>query len=107
MAGVIDKLNMRYFNRKPRFNLSLIYQQKVSPKYKHRRAEMGFGPTSVILCHNSVGAVAYVETKCALKVKLLSVPKKDPCQILAIGAQSPHVEFIPECFGTVTAAIRL
>jgi hypothetical protein len=22
-----------------------------------------FGPTSVILCHNSVGAVAYVETE--------------------------------------------
>jgi hypothetical protein len=46
-----------------------------------------FGPTSVILCHNSVGAVAYVETKCVLKVKLLSVPKKDPYKILAMGAK--------------------
>jgi hypothetical protein len=39
------------------------------------RPKRDFGPTSVILCHNSVGAVAYVETKCVLKVKLLSVPK--------------------------------
>jgi hypothetical protein len=47
-----------------------------SPKYEHRKVQMGFGPTSVILCHNSVGAVAYVETKRVLKVKLLSVPKR-------------------------------
>jgi hypothetical protein len=26
MEGVIDKLNTRYFKRKPRFNLSLVYQ---------------------------------------------------------------------------------
>jgi hypothetical protein len=32
------------------------------------RSKWDFGPTSVILCHNSVGAMAYVETKCALKV---------------------------------------
>jgi hypothetical protein len=33
-----------------------------------------------------VGAVAYVETKCLLKVKLLGTDK-DPCKILAIGAK--------------------
>jgi hypothetical protein len=76
--------------------------EKDSPKYKHERSKWDFGPTSVILCHSCVGAVAYVETKCVLKVKLLSVPK----MTRAIYEQyalsfSPHVEFIPECFGTV------
>jgi hypothetical protein len=47
-----------------------------SPKYIHRRSQWDFGPTSVILCHNCVGTVAYVEIKCVLKVKLLSVPKR-------------------------------
>jgi hypothetical protein len=51
------------------------------------RSKWGFGPTSVILCHNSVGAVASLETKCVLKVKLLSVPEKDLCKILAISAK--------------------
>jgi hypothetical protein len=47
--------------------------------------------------------VAYVGKKCVLKVKLLSVPKKDQCKILAISAKfPPHVDIIPECFGTVT-----
>jgi hypothetical protein len=40
------------------------------------RPKWDFGPTSVILCHNSVGAVAYVGKKCVLKVKLLSKPKR-------------------------------
>jgi hypothetical protein len=39
------------------------------------RSKWDFGSSSVILCHNCVGAVAYVETKCVLKVKLLSVPR--------------------------------
>jgi hypothetical protein len=46
--------------------------------------------------------VAYVETKCVLKVKLLSVPKKDPRKYQR-QSFSPHVEFNPECFGSVTS----
>jgi hypothetical protein len=48
-------------------------REKDSPNTNIERSKWDFGPTSVILCHNSVGAVAYVETKCVLKVKLLSV----------------------------------
>jgi hypothetical protein len=62
-------------------------REKDSPKYEHRKVQMGFRLTSVILCHSSVGAVAYVETKCVLNVKLLSVPKKDPCKVLAISTK--------------------
>jgi hypothetical protein len=40
------------------------------------RPKWDFGPTSVILCHNNVGAAAYVEMKFVLQVKLLSVPKR-------------------------------
>jgi hypothetical protein len=47
-----------------------------SPKYRHRRAQTDFGPTSVIPCQNSVGPVAYVRLKRESKVKLLSVPKR-------------------------------
>jgi hypothetical protein len=32
------------------------------------------------------------------------VYKNDPCKILAIGTDH-HVEFIPECFGTVTGTV--
>jgi hypothetical protein len=80
-------------------------REKDSPKYK-QRPKWDFGPTSVILCHNSVGAVAFVETKCVLKVKLLSVPK-GPVQDTSNRrlSFSPHVEFIPECFGTVTTGV--
>jgi hypothetical protein len=37
-----------------------------------------------------------------LKVKLLSVPKTDRANIKK-QSFSPHVEFIPECFGIVTS----
>jgi hypothetical protein len=52
-------------------------------KRTHRNTDIevpkrDFGPTGVIPCRNRVGAVAYVETKCVLKVKVLSVPKKGP-----------------------------
>jgi hypothetical protein len=40
------------------------------------RPKRDFSPLSVILCHNSVGAVAYVRRKRESKVKLLSVPKR-------------------------------
>jgi hypothetical protein len=35
-----------------------------------------FGPTSIVPCHNCVGAVAYVRGNCSSKLKLLSVPKR-------------------------------
>jgi hypothetical protein len=47
-----------------------------SPNTNIERPKWDFGPTSVILCQNSFGAVAYVETKCVLKVELVSVPKR-------------------------------
>jgi hypothetical protein len=40
------------------------------------RPKWDFGPTRVILCHYSVGALDCVETKCVLKVKLLSASKR-------------------------------
>jgi hypothetical protein len=43
-----------------------------------------FGFISVVLCQCCLGAVVYVDTKCVLEVKLLSVPKKDPGNILLI-----------------------
>jgi hypothetical protein len=49
-------------------------EKRTHPNTNIERSKWDFGPTSVILCHNSVGAVAYVETKCVLKVNLLSVP---------------------------------
>jgi hypothetical protein len=46
--------------------------------------------------------VDYVGKKCVLKVKLLSVPKEDPCKILAMSAKfSPHEYIILECFRIV------
>jgi hypothetical protein len=44
------------------------------------------GPTSVILCHNIIGAVAYVDEVC-VESKAAECTKKDPCKILAIGAK--------------------
>jgi hypothetical protein len=46
------------------------------PNTNIERSKWDFGPTSVILCHNSVGAVAYVETEAGVEVKLLSVLKR-------------------------------
>jgi hypothetical protein len=58
------------------FDWGVLDGKMTHPNTKFESSKWDFGPTSVILCHNSVGAVAYVETKCALKVKLLSVPKR-------------------------------
>jgi hypothetical protein len=41
----------------------------------------GFGPTSVILCHGCVDAVAYVKGKCLSKVKISEYTKKDRVNI--------------------------
>jgi hypothetical protein len=54
----------------------VLDEKRTHPNTNIERPKWDFGPTSVRLCHNSVGAVAYVETKCVLKVKLLSVPKR-------------------------------
>jgi hypothetical protein len=72
--------------------------------YKYRRSKRGFGPTSVILCHNLVDAVGYVDTKCVLKAKLLRVPKITRSNYYQYAKRfSPRVQFIHECLGTVTA----
>jgi hypothetical protein len=55
-------------------------EKRTHPNTNIEKSKWDFGPTSVILYHNSVGAVAYVGKKCVLKVKLLSVPKKRPVQ---------------------------
>ena len=70
------------------FDWGVLDEKRTHPNTNIEGPEWDFGPTSVILCHNCVGAVAYVGKVCVLKVKLLSVPKKDPCKILAIGANS-------------------
>jgi hypothetical protein len=57
------------------FSIGESWTRKDSPNTNIEGRKWDFGPTSVILCHNIVGAVAYVETKCVLNVKLLSVPK--------------------------------
>jgi hypothetical protein len=54
----------------------VLDEKRTHPDKTIERSKWDFGPTIVILCHNSVGAVTYVETKRVLKLKLLSVPKK-------------------------------
>jgi hypothetical protein len=58
------------------FVWGVLDEKRTHPNTNIERSKWDFGPTSVILRPNSVGAVAYVETKCVLKVKLLSVPKR-------------------------------
>jgi hypothetical protein len=58
------------------FDWGVLDEKRTHPNTNIEGRKWNFGPTSVILCHNIVGAVAYVETKCVLKVKLLSVPKR-------------------------------
>jgi hypothetical protein len=45
----------------------VLGEKRTHPYTNIERLKWDFGPTSVILCHNSVGVVAYVETKCVLK----------------------------------------
>jgi hypothetical protein len=70
------------------------------PNTEIEGAKWGFGPTSVIPCHNCVGAVAYMRRKRSLKVKLLSVPKR-PVQNASNRRRFSLTtyKFIPECFG--------
>jgi hypothetical protein len=58
------------------FDLGVL-DEKMSPQNTDIEGpKWDFGPASVILRHNIVGAVAHVETKRVLKVKLLSVQKR-------------------------------
>jgi hypothetical protein len=43
----------------------------------------GFQSPSVIMCHRSIGVVAYVGISALLKVRLLSVPKRTSLILLA------------------------
>jgi hypothetical protein len=70
---------------KSTFDWGVLDEKRTHPNTNIKGPKWGFGPTSVILCHSSFGAVAYVETKSVLKVKLLSVPKGP-------------VQDVPECF---------
>jgi hypothetical protein len=54
----------------------VLDEKRTHPNTNIEGLKCYFGPTSVILYHNGVGAVAYVETECVLKAKLLSVPKR-------------------------------
>jgi hypothetical protein len=58
------------------FDWGVLDEKRTHPNTNIERSKWDFGPASVILCHNYVGALAYVETKSVLKVKLLSVPKR-------------------------------
>jgi hypothetical protein len=59
------------------FDWGVLDEKRTHPNTNIERPKWDFGPTSAILSHNIVGAVAYKETKCVLKVKLLSVPKRN------------------------------
>jgi hypothetical protein len=54
----------------------VLNEKMTHPNTNTERSKWDFGPTSVILCDNSVGAVVYVRKKCVLKVKRLRVPKQ-------------------------------
>jgi hypothetical protein len=61
-----------------------------------------FSPPSVIMCHHSIGAVAYVRRSEASTIKVLSVPKSTPRNLLASDGYLDYVENHPLVFGTVT-----
>jgi predicted phosphoadenosine phosphosulfate sulfurtransferase len=46
--------------------------------YEHRMVGNDFNPASVIWCHNSTGAVAYVGIRVLLKVNMSNCTEKDP-----------------------------
>ena len=58
------------------FDWGVLNEKRTHPNTNIEGPKWDFNPTSVILCHNSVGAVAYVETEARVEVKLLSVPKR-------------------------------
>jgi hypothetical protein len=66
------------------FDWGVLDEKRTHPNTNIERPKWAFGPTIVMLCHNSVGAVAYVETEAWVEVKLLSVPKRTQAKILSI-----------------------
>jgi hypothetical protein len=54
----------------------VLDEKRTHPNTNIERPKWDSGPTSVIQCHNSVGAVAFVGTEAWVEVKLLSVPKR-------------------------------
>jgi hypothetical protein len=54
----------------------VLNEKRTHPNTDIEAPKWDFGPTSVILFHNSVGVVAYVETEACVDVKLLRVPKR-------------------------------
>jgi hypothetical protein len=57
------------------FDWVSLDEKTTHPNTDIERSKWDFGPSSVVSCHNCFGAVAYLETKSVLKVKLLSIPK--------------------------------
>jgi hypothetical protein len=45
------------------FDWGALHEKRTHPNTDIQKPKWDFGPTSVILCDNSVGAVAYVETE--------------------------------------------
>jgi hypothetical protein len=82
------------------FAWGVLDEKRTHPNTNFEWSKWDFGPISVIPCHNSVGAMAYVETKCVLKSKAAESTKKDPCKIRTKFLSSRR--FIPECFGALT-----
>jgi hypothetical protein len=85
------------------FDWGVLDEKGTHPNTNIERPKWDFGlPVSYCVIIVSV-PVDYVETKFVLKVKLLSVPKRTRAKYLQKAQFCfPHVEFIPDCFGTVT-----
>jgi hypothetical protein len=45
------------------FDWGVLDEKRTHPNTNIERPKWGFGPTNVTLCHNIVGAVAYVQTE--------------------------------------------
>ena len=70
------------------FDWGVLDEKRTHPNTNIEGPKWDFNPPSVIMCHNRVGAVAYVGKVCLLKSKAAECTKEDPCKILAIGADS-------------------
>ena len=70
------------------FDWGVLDEKRTHPNTNIEGPKWDFNPPSVIMCHNRVGAVAYVGKVCLLKSKAAECTKEDPCKILAIGANS-------------------
>jgi hypothetical protein len=75
-----------------------------SSKDDHRMVLRNFSPPSIIMCHHSIGAVAYVGRSVLLKVKSVQCTKRTPRILLDSDEYPECVETTPSVFGTVTVA---